>query len=74
MPYSRIILISFGGPEELTLDTVDALPEPASGVISGNKTSRSRANPWQSSIGPATAARATRRFRKKRRQLSFGPR
>ena len=33
MPYSRIVLKAFGGPEELRLETVDALPEPATGEM-----------------------------------------
>ncbi|MFN3972807.1 MAG: medium chain dehydrogenase/reductase family protein [Gemmobacter sp.] len=33
MPYSRIVLKVFGGPEELQLETVDALPKPGTGEV-----------------------------------------
>ena len=33
MQYKRVMLTKFGGPEELHLETVDGLPEPAAGEI-----------------------------------------
>jgi len=33
MPYSRIVLKAFGAPEELELESVDALPEPGTGEV-----------------------------------------
>jgi NADPH:quinone reductase-like Zn-dependent oxidoreductase len=33
MTYQRVVLRKFGGPEELQLETVEGLPEPASGEV-----------------------------------------
>lgn len=33
MPYTRVLLADTGGPEQLVLDTVDALPEPLPGQV-----------------------------------------
>jgi NADPH:quinone reductase-like Zn-dependent oxidoreductase len=33
MPYTRVIMKAFGGPEELVLETVPELPEPGPGEV-----------------------------------------
>jgi NADPH:quinone reductase-like Zn-dependent oxidoreductase len=33
MTYQRIMLRAFGGPEQLELETVDELPQPAPGQV-----------------------------------------
>ena len=33
MSYQRIMLRAFGGPEQLNLETVEELPEPAAGEV-----------------------------------------